>query len=36
MLWLVERVRENGGDIAVYEQAITAMTNQVERLLGVP
>jgi|GEM_PF-902856 len=36
MQWQVERVRERGGDAAAYEEAITAMTNEVERLLGVP
>jgi hypothetical protein len=36
MQWQVERVRETGGDIAAYAKAITAMTNEIERLLGVP
>jgi hypothetical protein len=36
MQWQVERVRENHGDVAAYTKAITAMTNEIERLLGVP
>jgi hypothetical protein len=36
MQWQVDRVRENGGDTIAYSRAITAMTNEVERLLGVP
>lgn len=36
MQWQVERVGENGGDMAAYERAITTMTNEVTRLLGVP
>ena len=36
MQWQIERIRQNGGDLAVYEQAITMMTNEIERLLGVP
>jgi hypothetical protein len=36
MEWQVGRIQENGGDISAYRKAITAMTNQVERLLGVP
>ena len=36
MQWQVERVQENKGDIEAYALAITAMTNQIERLLGVP
>jgi hypothetical protein len=36
MHWQVERVRERGGDVVAYVGAITTMTNEVERLLGVP
>lgn len=36
MQWQVERVQENKGDVTAYAKAITAMTNEVERLLGVP
>ena len=34
--WQVERVQENNGDVAAYLGAITTMTNEIERLLGVP
>ena len=36
MQWQLERVQEVGGDIPAYAKAITAMTNEIERLLGVP
>jgi hypothetical protein len=36
MQWQVERVQESGGDVAAYAKAITTMTNEIERLLGVP
>ena len=36
MEWQTKRVTENGGDAATYTNAITAMTNEIERLLGVP
>ncbi len=36
MQWQVERVQQSGGDTAAYAAAITAMTNEIERLLGVP
>jgi hypothetical protein len=36
MQWQTERVRANGADMSVYEQAITLMTNELGRLLGVP
>ncbi|HSN93123.1 MAG TPA: hypothetical protein VLS93_17970 [Anaeromyxobacteraceae bacterium] len=36
MQWQAERVRQNRGDTAAYAKAITAMTNEIERLLGVP
>lgn len=36
MQWQVERVQETRGDVAAYTKAITAMTNEVERLLGTP
>lgn len=36
MQWQIHRVGEMGGDVAAYGKAITLMTNQVERLLGVP
>jgi hypothetical protein len=36
MQWQVERVQENKGDVKVYTAAITTMTNEIERLLGVP
>jgi hypothetical protein len=36
MHWQTERVRERGGDSAAFERAATAMTTEVERLLGVP
>jgi hypothetical protein len=34
--WRIDRVRESGGDCQAYSQATAAMTNEVERLLGVP
>lgn len=36
MQWQAERVQENGGDTAAYTKAMTTMTNEIERLLGVP
>lgn len=36
MHWQKDRVLEKGGDGEAYAKAIAAMTNQVERLLGVP
>lgn len=36
MQWQVERVQENKGDVKAYDVAITTMTNEIERLLGVP
>jgi hypothetical protein len=36
MRWQIERIQENGGDVAAYMKAITVITNEVERLLGVP
>jgi hypothetical protein len=36
MHWQVERVQENNGDVTAYSKAITTMTNEIERLLGVP
>ncbi|TKD06472.1 hypothetical protein [Polyangium fumosum] len=36
MQWQAERVRENGADVTAYANAIQLMTNEVERLLGVP
>ena len=36
MEWQTEQVQESGGDAIAYEQAITLMTNEVERLLGLP
>jgi hypothetical protein len=36
MHWQVERVQENKGDVAAYLRAMTTMTNEIERLLGVP
>ena len=36
MHWQIERVKENGGDPMAYAKAITAMTTEIERLLGVP
>jgi hypothetical protein len=36
MQWQVERVQENKGDVSGYAKAITRMTNEIERLLGVP
>ena len=34
--WQTERVQEKGGDVKSYIQAITAITNEIERLLGTP
>ena len=34
--WQTDRVRELGGDVGAYIQALTAITNEVERLLGTP
>jgi hypothetical protein len=36
MQWQIERVRKKGGDADAYAKAITLMTNEIERLLGVP
>ena len=36
MTWQIERVGENGGDTAAYMKATTTMSNEIERLLGVP
>ena len=36
MQWQTDRVRENGGDVAAYENATTIVSNEIERLLGVP
>jgi len=36
MQWQTERVQESGGDAIAYKRAITLMTNEVERLLGLP
>jgi len=36
MQWQVERVRENQGDSIAFTGAITTITNEIERLLGVP
>ena len=36
MQWQIERVREAGGDTAAYSRAITDVTSQLERILGVP
>ena len=36
LAWQVERVQENEADVAAYSKALTAMTNEIERLLGVP
>lgn len=36
MLWQVERVVVNGNSGTEYATAISRMTNEIERLLGVP
>lgn len=36
MQWQVERVQESKGDVEAYRSAIAQMTNEIERLLGVP
>lgn len=36
MQWQVERVQESKGDVKAYTTAITKMTNEIERLFGVP
>jgi hypothetical protein len=36
MQWQVERVREAGGDTSAYSLAISRMTAEVERILGIP
>jgi hypothetical protein len=36
MSWQEERVRERGGDMVAYGKAVSAMNNEIERLLGVP
>jgi hypothetical protein len=36
MEWQVDRVRENGGEIAGYRAAINKFTAEIERILGVP
>ena len=34
MEWQRERVRKQGGDLVAYEDAMTKMTNEVQRILG--
>jgi hypothetical protein len=34
MEWQIDRVRENGGDIAEYTAAIAKFTAEIERILG--
>ena len=34
--WQTERVREAGGDTESYAQAVTSITNEIERILGTP
>ena len=36
MQWQSDRILVNGGNAEAYRKAVTAMTNEVERLLGVP
>lgn len=36
MEWQTERVQESEGNVVAYKKAITLITNEVERLLGVP
>ncbi len=36
MQWQADRVRARGGDPAAYGRAVTAVVNEIERLLGVP
>ena len=36
MQWQVDRVQESKGDVKAYTKAIATMTNEIERLLGVP
>lgn len=36
MQWQMERVQGNKGDVKAYTAAVTTMTNEIERLLGVP
>jgi hypothetical protein len=36
MHWQTQRIQEEGGDAEAYVRAVAAMTNEVERILGVP
>jgi hypothetical protein len=36
MQWQTERVVESGGNRKEYERSITAVTSEIERILGVP
>ena len=36
MRWQVERVQENNADVAGYDIAVNKLTNEIERILGVP
>ncbi len=36
MHWQGQRVHEKGGDAERYGRAVAALTNEVERILGVP
>jgi hypothetical protein len=36
MQWQIDRVRERGGDLRAYGMAMARLTNEVERVLGVP
>lgn len=36
MQWQTERVRESGGDAEAYVRSAAIMTNEIERILGVP
>jgi len=36
MRWQIERITELGGDLVAYKRAIDHMTNECERLFGLP
>lgn len=36
MQWQSDQIQEAGGDAVAYSQAITAVRNELERILGVP
>jgi hypothetical protein len=36
MQWQIDHIRNVGGDVTAYSRAITEVSNELERILGVP